>query len=130
MHAHFGTNAVTVAPGPPQVYPQVMRLTRRVVAQQEGWTLVLAHQDIQIAIAIVIGIGSPTAYQELIQTTPGWWHNFHKLASAEIAEELRWLGTGNMAQTRFVDHMAVHHEQILKAIQVCIKEKQPERHIP
>src|SRR5262249_10934023 len=61
---------------------------------------------------------------------PGWRHNFHKLASAEIAEELRWLGTGNVAQTRFIDHMAVHHEQILKAIQVCIKEKQPERHRP
>ena len=97
---------------------------------KSAWTLVLAHQDIQIAIAIVIGIGGPTAYQELIQAAPGWWHNFRKLASAEIAEELRWLGTGNMAQTRFVDHMAVHHEQILKAIQVCIKEKQPERHIP
>jgi hypothetical protein len=46
LHAHFGTDAVTVAPGPPQVYPQVMRLTRRVVAQQECRTLVLAHQDI------------------------------------------------------------------------------------
>jgi hypothetical protein len=107
-----------------------MRLTWRVVAQQEGRALVLAHQDIQIAIAIVIAIGSAAAYQELIQTATGWRHNFHKLASAEIAEELRWLGTGNVAQTGFVDHMAVHHEQIFKAVQVCIKEKQPERHIP
>src|SRR5215510_5439631 len=97
MHAHFGTNAVTVAFRPAQVHPQVMRLTRRVVAKQECRTLVLAHQNIQIAIAIVIGIGSTAAYQELIQAAPGWWHNFRKPASTKIAEELRWLGTGSMA---------------------------------
>ena len=82
---------------PTQVHPQVMRLTRRVVAQQECRPLVLAHQNIQIAIAIVIGIGSTAAYQELIQAAPGWRHNFRKPASAEITEELRRLGAGSMA---------------------------------
>src|SRR4029450_5098938 len=107
IHAHFGTNAVTVALGPPQVYPQVMCLTWRVIAQQECRTLVLAHQDIQVAIAIVIGIGSTAAYQGLIQTAPGWRHKFHKLASAEIAEEPRGLGPGKPAETAFVDPLAV-----------------------
>ena len=81
----------------PQVHPQVMCLTRRIVTQQECRTLVLAHQDIQITIAIVVGIGGTAAYQELIQAAPGWRHGFGKPASAEIAEELRWLGTGDMA---------------------------------
>src|SRR5207244_6265864 len=97
MHAHFGTNAVTVAFRAAQVHPQVMRLSRRVVAQQECRPLVLAHQDIQIAIAIVIGIGGTAAYQALIQAAPGWRHNFRKPASAKITEELWWLGTGSMA---------------------------------
>src|SRR5262249_53877591 len=97
MHAHFGTNTVTVTLCPTQVHSQVMCLTRCVVAQQECRPLVLAHQDIQIAIAIVISIGGTAAYQELIQATPGWRHNFHKSASAKIAKELRWLGAGSMA---------------------------------
>ena len=54
LYADFGTNTITVARGPPQVHSQVMRLPWRVVTQQQGRSLVLAHQDIQIAIAIEI----------------------------------------------------------------------------
>src|SRR5262249_28473126 len=97
MHAHFGTNAVPVALGSPQVHAQIMCLAWRVVAQQEGRPLVLAHQNIQVAITVVIGISGPAAYQELIQAAPGWWHNFCKPASAEIAKELRWLGARGIA---------------------------------
>ena len=124
--AHLCPQTITITTLPLQMDTQIMTAPWSIIAQEQGRPLILAHQDVEIAVAIVVGIGGPAPNQGTIETAAWHCRNLSKFAIPQILEQLRRLRARRVPQSGLVDDVAVNHEEIFKSIQVDIKEKQPE----
>jgi len=124
-----GTDCIAVGRDPFKLYAQPVLAGRQFVAQQYGTAAVLGNGNIEITIAIDVGIGGTTTDHRMRDVA----RRLHLLKAVAagitaVPEQLRGLGVG-LAGLHKVDiglQMAVGLEQVEPAVEVVVEEEQPE----
>ena len=111
-------------------------LTRRtrgdpseIVSQQPRRAVVDRHEEIEVAVAVVVAIGGAAANGRLAECGPDRVADGFERARAEIPEEVRRLGIGHLALNGadIVSDVAVGRKDVEEPIEVGVEEERGER---
>jgi hypothetical protein len=97
VQAQACANAVAVAARALRHHAQEVTRTRRVVAQQEGGTLVGCQQQVKVAVVVIVGIRRAASDDGSGKPAVGPWLQLLEGAVTAIPEELWPLRVGHVA---------------------------------
>jgi hypothetical protein len=151
LHPHARTDPAAVGPArqrrsvpgpspsppwPPALYldlqpvPCPSSAPRRaaLVPQQLRWTIVVAHQDVEVAVPVVVAIGSPAAHLFVSERRARRAAHLFEAAVPSVAKQQRPLPVGQVVlrELDIIVDVSVGNERVRARVVVHIEEEEPE----